>query len=666
MHDPGTPSLTPPRPQEPSSEAAPQGALSLAASLAVSLASPPGAAPWGPLEHGGSSLANRLKALDRAQLEALLLGQAELARRQETKFHHMMELGSALGTDLHIDELLHKIVEKTSALMDAERSSLFVVDEDSQELWSKVVQGHLNIEIRLQMGQGVAGWVALTGKSLNIRDAYKDPRFNPKVDEDTGYQTRNILCQPIRNQDGDIIGVIQVLNRRQGNFSDEDEYLLSAIASQAAIALEKSKLYMAVVEQNMQLIEIKDKLEGKLDELDMLYELERLVSSAASVEELVERLFGRLLSLVHAACAVLTLRHKRGYQLHGVTDRGEWRVQLERWQRALAHPHALAAEVLRSGTLVQRRLDDDQDPQPLLEAQALLGLELENALIVPLQAEDELLGVLEVYNTINHDDEDALGFTRDDIKLVCAVASQLAASILARQRRQEEQKNERLASIGQMLSGVLHDFKNPMAIISGYVQFMARADDPEKRREFAQNILRQLEQLNQMTRELLSFARGDQTLLLRKVFMHQLMDEVEELLRPELESRGVELLITLEYRNDARVDQVKLKRAILNLARNAAEAMAPQGGGRFAIHVSQDADAKQLVLALSDTGPGIPPEIQDTLFESFVTQGKKDGTGLGLAIVQKIVQEHEGQISFTTQPGQGTTFTIRLPMSPGA
>lgn len=609
-------------------------------------------------------LRDALSARSRAQLEQLVVAAVELGRRQENKFLHMLEIGSALGTTFQVDELLQTIVEKTSALMDAERSTLFIVDEKSRELWSKVVQGNINIEIRLQMGQGVAGWVALTGKSLNIRDAYKDPRFNPKVDEDTGYQTRNILCQPIRNQNSDIIGVIQVLNRHKGHFSDDDEYLLSAIASQAAIALENSKLYMAVVEQNMQLIEVKDKLEGKVEELDVLYELERLTSRSASIEELVQEIFGRALGLVHASAAVLTLRVKRAYQLHGVVDRGEWKVDLHSWQQSLPLPPPLAAEVMRQRQQLEYRAQSEHPEHQLLleEASAVLGFEVENALVMPLIAEEELLGSLEIYNTVHHDEADELGFSSDDIKLLSVVASQLSTAIISRARRQEEEKNERLASIGQMLSGVLHDFKNPMAIISGYVQLMAKADDPQRRKDFADNILKQFEQLNQMTRELLSFARGDQTILLRKIYTHKFMDEVAELLKPELESRGVELVLNIKYRNEVKIDEVKIKRAILNLARNAAEAMIPQGGGTFTIDLHQDKERHELVLGLSDTGPGIPAEIQDSLFESFVTQGKKDGTGLGLAIVQKIVDEHHGHISFTTSPQTGTTFTIRLPM----
>jgi signal transduction histidine kinase len=116
--------------------------------------------------------------------------------------------------------------------------------------------------------------------------------------------------------------------------------------------------------------------------------------------------------------------------------------------------------------------------------------------------------------------------------------------------------------------------------------------------------------------------------------------------------------VSTGYTGVARFDETKLRRAIFNLARNAIDAM-PKGG-RFLVSVEREGD--ELVFRAQDNGPGIPPEIADRLFESFVTSGKKHGTGLGLAIVRKIAQEHGGAVSCKTKPGKGTTFEIRIPL----
>lgn len=625
------------------------------------------------------SLEERLSSLSPPEARHLLDHVRQIIQHQDAKFSCMLEISSALGTAFHIDDLLKIVVEKTTELMDAERSTLFLVDDETGELWSKIVQGSMNVEIRLKLGQGIAGWVANTGKSLNIRDAYRDPRFNPKVDEDTGYQTRNILCQPIRNLQGNIIGVIQVLNRVSGHFTDEDEYLLSAIASQAAIAIENSKLYLAAIAQNMELIEIKDKLEHKVAELDMLFELERQISRSDSGKELFRGIFTKTLDLVHAQAATLTLRGSRFHQLYTLLDRAdEWSMDPE-WafeQHTVTASESIAAEVMSAREAILWRrgeeefeggtMSGDAIEESVAATEELLSKDIHNFIAVPLMEDEQVIGALEIYNTINYAEDGLVGFGEDDVKIITLVAAQLTSSIQAHRRRDEEEKNERLSSIGQMLSGVLHDFKNPMAIISGYVQLMARADDPDTRKTYATSILKQFDQLNQMTRELLMFARGERNILLRKVFMHKFMEEVRELLEAELKPRAVELSIELDYRNEVKLDQVKMKRAILNLARNAAEAMG-EGGGHFGIRVQRDdtMEPAMLVMHVRDDGPGIPDSIRDRLFESFVTQGKKDGTGLGLAIVKKVIEDHCGTIDFESELGQGTTFIIHLPIKGG-
>ncbi len=621
-----------------------------------------------------ADLERAVETMSREDLAALVLGARDALQEQDARFAHMLDIGSALGNALHIDDLLDIIVEKTTELMGAERSTLFLIDGRTQELWSKVVQGSVNIEIRLQLGQGIAGWVALTGKSLNIRDAYRDPRFNPKVDESTGYQTRNILCQPIRNLQGHIIGVIQVLNKLVGAFSDEDEYLMSAIASQAAIAIENSKLYLSAIEQNMELIEIKDRLEHKVGELDVLYELERQIGRAQTLEDVVASVFEKTLSLVHAGAGVLTLRGGIGQsqqQVWVVADRGEWKTKWELTRGVLSPRLGIGALAVRSRAPISWRSSEAPGPDEEVCAtrQAVhelvdelgLGLEVENAYALPLMDEGEALGALIVLNTIELDEHGQVGLGQDGVKILSVVAGQLAASVAARRRREEEEKNQRLVSIGQMLSGVLHDFKNPMAIISGYVQLMARADDPEQRSTFATSILKQFDQLNQMTRELLAFARGDSNILVRKVFVHKLMDDLKELLVPELDAHGVALEFDLEYRNEVYIDTAKMKRAILNLARNAAESMSAKGGGVFTVRVRLDEELDQVVFELKDEGGGIPEGIRDNLFESFVTHGKENGTGLGLAIVKKMVEDHGGEVLVETETGVGTTFVIRIP-----
>lgn len=131
----------------------------------------------------------------------------------------------------------------------ADRGTLYLIDESKDELWSKVAQGRNNmVEIRLPIGRGLAGYVAKTGETVNIADAYKDPRFNPEIDKRSGYRTRNVLCMPMRNKDGRIVGVFQLLNKHDTSFGPDDESFIDGLSVHAAIALENARLAREMVQ----------------------------------------------------------------------------------------------------------------------------------------------------------------------------------------------------------------------------------------------------------------------------------------------------------------------------------------------------------------------------------------------------------------------------------
>jgi HD-GYP domain-containing protein (c-di-GMP phosphodiesterase class II) len=155
----------------------------------------------------------------------------------------ILEISKAMSAQRDLDTLLEMIIANTTKVMDADRSSLFLVDQDTNELWSRIAQGAEISEIRFPVGVGIAGHVAKTGETINIKEAYEDPRFNKEVDKKTGYRTKTILCMPMINHEGKVIGVIQVLNKINGIFTDYDEELLSAFCSNAAVAVENAELY---------------------------------------------------------------------------------------------------------------------------------------------------------------------------------------------------------------------------------------------------------------------------------------------------------------------------------------------------------------------------------------------------------------------------------------
>jgi len=162
------------------------------------------------------------------------------AREQEMRF---LNLVSDVTRELDLGAMLVKIVGEAARILSADRATLFLHDDKRKELFSRVATGAAIGEIRMPNHVGIAGAVFTSGKSVNIPHAYADLRFNPAFDKRTGYFTRSILCVPIVNEAGRIIGVTQVLNKRSGPFTDEDEARLRAFTAQLAISLENARLF---------------------------------------------------------------------------------------------------------------------------------------------------------------------------------------------------------------------------------------------------------------------------------------------------------------------------------------------------------------------------------------------------------------------------------------
>jgi serine phosphatase RsbU (regulator of sigma subunit) len=169
------------------------------------------------------------------------------------ELHAMRTVSEVMATGIEPGELLQLIINLLGETIDAARGAIYLVDEEQGELYSQVLLEDLGVlkEIRVKMGEGIAGYVAATGKVLNIRDAYDDARFLQAYDRITGFRTRTILTAPMRNPQGKIIGVVQLLNKNGGPFTARDERLLTAMAVQAAISIENARLYEQEIQQRL-------------------------------------------------------------------------------------------------------------------------------------------------------------------------------------------------------------------------------------------------------------------------------------------------------------------------------------------------------------------------------------------------------------------------------
>ncbi len=185
--------------------------------------------------------------------------------QNETLLIALSEIARTVNAQANLDKLLITIAEQTKMVLNADRCSVFLLDKDKNELWSKVALGiDESEEIRFSADKGFAGYAVRTGETIRIQDAYNDDRFNKDIDKHTGYRTYNLLCMPMRNIKFEIIGAFQVLNKKDGDFTDADEDILLAIGTNAGIAIENNLLFN--IQQQM-LEEQKKLFEGFIDTL---------------------------------------------------------------------------------------------------------------------------------------------------------------------------------------------------------------------------------------------------------------------------------------------------------------------------------------------------------------------------------------------------------------
>ena len=174
---------------------------------------------------------------------ARLFERVERSQREEAL---LLDVVSLITSEIKLDPLLEKILTAATQLLGADRGSLFLYDAAKNELWSRVTGGEGSAVIRFPASAGIAGECFTTGNCINIDDAYRDPRFNQAVDRDTGYRTRNILCMPIATRGGNKVGVMEILNKKEGAFTAGDQRRLEALCAQAAVSIENAQLFKDV------------------------------------------------------------------------------------------------------------------------------------------------------------------------------------------------------------------------------------------------------------------------------------------------------------------------------------------------------------------------------------------------------------------------------------
>jgi signal transduction histidine kinase len=249
--------------------------------------------------------------------------------------------------------------------------------------------------------------------------------------------------------------------------------------------------------------------------------------------------------------------------------------------------------------------------------------------------------------------------------------ARIAAHLRAREtERQLHERESRLAAIGQMTSSVVHDLRNPLTLVKGYADLahalVLRGGDMATIARELETVRTESDRLKRMIEEILDFARGGSPrLALETVAAGPFLDEVLQPLAADLKERGIETDLDVRLAPSIRVtlDRDRIQRVLENLITNAREALAVWGREKR-VAIRACAAGGRLTVRVADSGPGIPEETAEHLFEPFATNGKKQGTGLGLVTVRNLVKAHGGEIEVETRSAEGgAAFTISLPLA---
>ena len=247
--------------------------------------------------------------------------------------------------------------------------------------------------------------------------------------------------------------------------------------------------------------------------------------------------------------------------------------------------------------------------------------------------------------------------SRDELGRLAETFNNMCASIQS--ARRELIRHERISTIGRLSSSIVHDLRNPLAAIYGGAEIMVDSEiAPPQLKRLAGNIYRASRRIQELLQDLVNVGRG-KTEGAEVCSLHEVAAAACDSLAPAAEAQGVTVRIEVAESIELPLERARVERVFINLVDNALEAM-PAGG---AIHIGATVDADAATIQVTDTGPGISPEIREHLFQPFVSSGKKNGLGLGLALSRQTILDHGGDMWVESEPGRGARFFIRLPLS---
>jgi signal transduction histidine kinase len=540
----------------------------------------------------------------------------------------LYEVSRAIGSSLHLDEVLQQVMDSVIQLTGAERGFLLLFDEQSSE---RAVQVGRNYEGKslspqdIQVSRTVIKEVLQTGEGVVTTNALADDRFRAQ-ESVVAYALRSVLCVPLRSR-GRVIGVVYVDNRiRTALFDHRDREMLEAFAGQAAVAIENARLYT----------QTDSALALRVQELETLQQIDRQLNTRLDAQRVLE----------------LTLEWA---QRGALADAGWIAVQFDRESPMIvaAGPGAGApldpaspglAAALGNGPTVHRQPSADGAGEQV---------------VVPLLHAGEPIAVLGLSRRTVFDPE-SIAFLR-------RLAEHAAVAIENSRLYQAVQSANQAKS--QFITIVSHEMKTPMTSIRGYADLVRRGmvgPVNDQQAEFLDIVLDNVDRMAALVSDLTDISRietGRLKVNLAEVALPPYVQEVVTGLRPQIDAKQQTVELALPADLPAlHTDPSRLVQILTNLASNAIKYTPP--GGR--IELSARVHDGFLRVQVRDSGIGLSPDDQAKLFTQFFRSEnpvvrEQAGWGLGLSVTRSLVELLGGKIGVNSQLGQGSTFWFTLP-----
>jgi GAF domain-containing protein/anti-sigma regulatory factor (Ser/Thr protein kinase) len=561
----------------------------------------------------------------------------EQTRRQARKLSAVNTVASVISQTLPISEIIKRAVDKVVEVMETDGGGIRLLDDETGELVLSASKGLSPAFIqkvnRIKVGEGIVGQVAKTGIPMVVEDIEHDPRTMSKPIAVEGFHT--FAAVPISAKKK-VIGTLGTATRSAREYTPEDLELMMAIGHQIGVAVENARLY--------------NDLSKRAKELEALYAVAEVVNQPGELNQILAEGLSQTLAVTELDMGAIALIDPEDGSLSFSAYKGLSEGFIN-WMKDMVRAKIIDPEAWPTEKYFH--VEDLLLVHPVLPQEVLdEGLRLYAE--IPFFADGSLVGVLIVATRGEHE------FTVEEIVLLQAVGHQLGTAIADARLRQEALEAERLVAIGQVAASVAHDLRSPLGGILRSAELMTRPElSPDTRQKLSHSIASLARRLINTSQQILEYVQQEQLSLARtphklSAYLNQVLDDLEV----DFSDRGIEVLKKFQYSGEIWIDGNRMAQVIYNIAANARDVM--PDGGKFT--VSTHLLRNQVEICFSDTGPGVPQELGQKIFEPFFTYGKRQGTGLGLAIARRIVEEHGGTINYEKFNKAGATFIVLLPV----